>query len=159
MPVHLASERVSNQWLLSCLEQLENRGSKDLPTRQWPDVSDFVARFCMKVWHKSYTLGHCLLPTIFAKPVTYPYPIQGHCVSKAVQADISLEAYQRHKTWLMFLLYWNCLCAIMLGNALKTTSYHRISCAIFFFLGSCHPMQFFQVDNGNLKIWLSSLPS
>ena len=31
-------------------------------TRQWPEVSDFVARFCTtckKVWHKSYTSGHC----------------------------------------------------------------------------------------------------
>ena len=27
-------------------------------SRQWPEVSDFVARFC--TWHKCYTSGHCL---------------------------------------------------------------------------------------------------
>ena len=60
----------------------------DLSSRQWPEVSDFVARFCTlhesnntrtcdnltqktratckNVWHKSYALGHCLLSSVLA---------------------------------------------------------------------------------------------
>ena len=70
------------------------------PSRQWPEVSDFVARFCTlresnntrpcenrtrfkNVLHKSYTSGHCLPPRFSSRAVTStPSSRCPHSVSK-----------------------------------------------------------------------------